>query len=163
MYCRGFTSTDNSVIFQEHHCAILNTFWVAILPANLSLCFREHSLQGTLVAWRLPLQSSALQTDQSWQKLDLKVDVVILCNMTSSFVHTSFGQLHHRLNILRFKDRLPILFKTPFGTMRLKGRLDTGSDYGIRTEITKPQRGKKNPTQNGEHCKGGICKTTLRL
>lgn len=57
---QGFTSTENSVVFQEHYCAILNTFWIATWPVRLSLCFREHSSQGTLVARRLPLQSSVL-------------------------------------------------------------------------------------------------------
>lgn len=47
---QGFSSTENLVIFQEHHCAILNTFSVATWPVSLSLCFRERSLQGTLVA-----------------------------------------------------------------------------------------------------------------
>lgn len=78
------------------------------------------------------------------------MDVLVLCNMTFSSIHTSFGQLNHRLSILRFKDKLPILFKTPFGSMRLQGRLDTVRDYGIRTEITRPQRGKK-ATQNREN------------
>lgn len=47
---QGFSSTDNLVSFQEHHCAILNNFSVATWPVSLSLCFRERSLQGTLVA-----------------------------------------------------------------------------------------------------------------
>lgn len=155
MYCRGFTSTENSAVFQEHYCAILNTFWVATWPVSLSLCFRDHSSQGTLVAWRLPLQSSVClqhykQTSQ-WQKLDLKVDVLILCNMIFNSIHASFGWLHHRLKILRFKTRLPIIFKAPFGSMRLKWTLDTGSDNGIRTQITKTGRGREATTWNREN------------
>lgn len=76
------------------------------------------------------------------------MDVLVLCNVTFSSIHTSFGQLHHRLNILRSKDKLPILFKTPFGSMILKGRVDTGSNYDVRTEITKPQR--ENILQGGK-------------
>lgn len=54
---QGF-HVKKSVIFQEHYCAILNTFWVATWHVSLSLCFKECSLQGTLVARRLPLLSS---------------------------------------------------------------------------------------------------------
>lgn len=141
VYCRGFTSTENSAVFQECYCAILKTFWVATWPMSLSLCFRDHSSQGTLAARRLPLQSSVClqhykQTSQ-WQKSDLKVDTLILCNMTFSSIHVSFGWLHHRLKILRFKNRLPIIFKALFGSIRLKWRLYTDSDNGTRTEITK--------------------------
>lgn len=122
---QGFSSTENLVIFQEHHCAILNTFSVATWPVSLSLCFREHSLQGGCMKTSLVVfsSSSALQTDQSWQKLGLKVDVLVLCNVTFSSIRTWFGQLHHRLNILKFKDRLLTLFMTSFGCMRLRGRL----------------------------------------
>lgn len=83
------------------------------------------------------------------------MDVLVLCNMTFSSIHTSSGQLYHRLSILRFKDKLPILFKTPFDSMKLKGRLDTVRDYGIRTEITRPQRGKKTNPKQGKHTARG--------
>lgn len=137
LYAVQFSSTENLVIFQEHHCAILNTFSVATWPVSLSLCFREHSLQGGSMKTSLIVfsSSSALQTDQSWLKFDLKVDVLVLCNVTFSSIHTWFGQLHHKLNILKFKDRLVTLFMTSFGCMRLKGRLAKGSDPVIRTEI----------------------------
>lgn len=149
---QGFSSTENLVIFQEHHCAILNTFSVATWPASLSLCFREHSLQGGYMKTSLLVfsSSSALQKDQSWQKLDLKVDVLVLCNMTFSSIYTWFGQLHHRLNILKFKDRLLTLFMTPFGCMRLKGRLAKGSDC-YKNRDYKNLRGKKTPIQNREN------------
>lgn len=41
--------------------------------------------------------------------------------------------------------------------MRLKGRLDTGSDYGIRKEITKPQGegGRTQPKTQKTYCRGG--------
>lgn len=78
--------------------------------------------------WRLPLQSSALQ------KLDLKVDVLVLHNMTFSSIHASFKQLHCRLNALGSKainSFWDILQK-----YELKGSLNTASDYSIRKEST---------------------------
>ena len=82
--------------------------------------------------------------------------------MTSSSIHTSFGQLHHRLSVLGLKERLPIPFKTPFGSMRLKGRLDTGSDYRLRAEITKPQKRGKTQSKTGKtYCNGGKRKVAL--
>lgn len=62
---QGFSSTENLVIFQEHHCAILKTFSLATWPVSLSLCFREHSLQGGCMKTFLIVFSSAssLQTD----------------------------------------------------------------------------------------------------
>lgn len=161
----GVLHQQESRVFQEHHCATLTTFWVATWSISLSLCFREHSFQSTSVAWRLPFTvfhlSSALQTEQSWRRLNLKADVLVLCNMTFSSIHTSFGQLHHRLNTLRFKANIPILFKTPFGSTRLKGRLDRGGDYSLRREITKPQRRKKIQPKTGQIYCGG--KIVLRL
>lgn len=58
---------QNLVIFQEHDRAILNTFSVATWAVSLSLCFREHSLQGGCMKTSLRVfsPSSALQTDQS--------------------------------------------------------------------------------------------------
>lgn len=67
---QGFSSTENLVIFQEHHCAILKFFSLATWPVSLSLCFREHSLQGGCMKTFLIVFSSpsALQTehDKNW-------------------------------------------------------------------------------------------------
>lgn len=54
---------------------------------------------------------------------------------------------------------------TSFGCMRLKGRLDKGSDSVIRTEITKTSEAKKPPALNKENILQGRkeIKTALRI
>lgn len=97
---------------------LLSCYMAYKLVTMLQGAFITRNLSCMKISFTVLSLSSASQTNQSWQKLDLKVDVFVLCNLTFSSIHTSFGQLHHKWNTLRFKDRL--LFKTLLAVWDLK-------------------------------------------